>query len=78
MCAQIREGDDPKALGFEIGTLAGGDYLRARLRGTPPAVYEVIPSIFDELERLGRRDESRPVIEFYRRRDTIDLLLPIR
>ncbi len=77
VCAQIREGDDAGALGFEVGTLPGGAYLRARLRGKPPAVYEVIPSIFDELDRRTRRDEGRPVIEFYRRRDTIDLLLPV-
>ena len=77
VCVQLREVDDPEALGLEAGTLAGGEYLRARLCGNPPAVYERSPSIFDELEQHGRRDRSRPVIEFYRRGDVIDLLLPV-
>ena len=37
-CVQTREEDDPAALGFEVATLPGGTYLRARLRGEPPAV----------------------------------------
>ena len=36
VCAQIREGDDPAALGLETTMIPGGTYLRARLRGDPP------------------------------------------
>ena len=36
VCVQVRKGDDPAALGLESGTLPGGRYLRARLRGEPP------------------------------------------
>ncbi len=39
-CVQVREDDDPAALGLESGTLPGGRYLRARLRGEPPEVYD--------------------------------------
>jgi hypothetical protein len=39
VCVQMKQGDDPDALGLESGTLPGGRYLRARLRGEPPAVY---------------------------------------
>jgi hypothetical protein len=77
VCVQLREGDDPEALGLESGMLAGGTYLRAQLRGQPPAVYESIPSVFDELEKQAKRDRSRAVIEFYRRDGVIDLLLPV-
>jgi hypothetical protein len=43
VCVQVNEGDDPAAaLGLESGTLPGGRYLRARLRGEPPGVYERI------------------------------------
>ena len=35
--------------GLESGTLPGGRYLRARLRGDPPAVYERIGPTFDEM-----------------------------
>jgi DNA gyrase inhibitor GyrI len=78
VCAQLREGDDPAALELESGTLPGGTYLRARLRGEPPGVYERIAPKFDALERTAQRDTSRPCIEFYRRRDEIDLFMPVR
>jgi len=77
VCAQLNEGDDPQALGFEAATLPGGAYLRVRLQGEPPDVYEQIPTAFSELARRGASDASRPSIEFYRSRDVIDLLLPI-
>jgi len=77
VCVQRRADDDPAALGLETGTLPGGLYLRARLRGEPPAVYEQIGSTFQALIRTATPDETRPSIEFYRRRDEIDLLLPV-
>jgi hypothetical protein len=77
VCAELREGDDPSALGVESGELPGGRYLRARLRGEPPAVYERIGPTFEALIRRVTPDESRPSIEFYRRHDEIDLLLPV-
>jgi hypothetical protein len=75
-CVELREGDE-LAPGLQPGTLPGGRYLRARLHGEPPAVYEQIGSTFDELARQAKPDESRPGLEHYRRRDEIDLLLPI-
>ena len=77
VCVQVKEGDDPAALGLEIGTLPGGRYLRARLRGEPPEVYERIGPTFNALAKASRPDETRPSIEFYRHRDEIDLLLPV-
>src|SRR4029077_12503658 len=40
-CVEIRDGDE-LVEGLESGTLPGGRYLRARLSGAPPAVYEQI------------------------------------
>lgn len=77
ICVQLREGDDPQRLGLEIGSLPGGDYARERLTGEPPEVYELIGPTFERLSRRPDRDRSRPGIEFYRRRDVIDLLLPV-
>jgi hypothetical protein len=76
-CVQVSEGDDPGALGLESGTVPGGRYLRARLRGEPPEVYERIAPTFEALVKTARPDATRPSIEYYRRRDEIDLLLPI-
>jgi Integron-associated effector binding protein len=75
-CVEVGESDE-LVQGLESGTLPGGRYLRARLRGEPPAVYERIGPTFDELTRQTKPDESRPSLEHYRRRDEIDLLLPI-
>ncbi|HEU5215447.1 MAG TPA: GyrI-like domain-containing protein [Gaiellaceae bacterium] len=75
-CVEVRDGDE-LVPGLESGTLPGGRYLRARLRGEPPGVYERIGPTFDEMTRETTADESRPSLEHYRRSDEIDLLLPI-
>ena len=77
VCVQVTKDDDPAALGLEAGTLPGGRYLRARLRGEPPEVYERISPTFAALVKAAVPDETRPSIEFYRHRDEIDLLLPV-
>ena len=75
-CVEVREGDE-LVPGLESGTLPGGRYLRARLRGDPPGVYERIGPTFGELTQHKKPDTSRPSLEHYRRLDEIDLLLPI-
>jgi hypothetical protein len=77
ICVRLREGDDPNALGLEVGSLSGGRYARERLTGEPPKVYESIGPTFERLSSRPDRDPSRPGIEFYRRRNVIDLLLPV-
>jgi hypothetical protein len=76
-CTPVRDGDDMHALGLELGLLPGGDYVRGRLVGEPPAVYEQIGPGMAELERLADRDPSRPLVEFYRRRDQVELWVPV-
>ena len=75
-CVEVREGDE-LAQALESGTLPGGWYLRARLRGNPPGLYERIGPTFDELEKQAKPDTGRPSLEHYRRHDEIDVLLPI-
>ena len=41
------------------------------------ALYERIGPTFEELLKEATPDETRPSIEFYRRHDEIDLLLPV-
>jgi hypothetical protein len=76
-CVEVQEHDDPSGLGLQSGTLPGGMYLRARLRGEPPDVYEQIGPTFAALAKASPPDVTRPSIEFYRRRDEIDLFLPV-
>ena len=75
-CVEMREGDE-LVPGLESGTLPGGRFLRARLRGEPPGVYERIGPTFEEMTRERTPDGSRPSLEHYRRYDEIDLLLPV-
>jgi len=77
VCVEMKDGDDAQALGLEPAILPGGRYLRARLRGEPPTVYEQIGPTFVALEKAAQPDPTRPEIEFYRQRDEIDVLVPI-
>jgi hypothetical protein len=77
-CVALRPDDDPTAWGFETGTIPGGLYLRARLRGEPFEIYEQIGPTMAQLKASADRDEARPLVEFYRRRDEVDLLVPAR
>jgi hypothetical protein len=52
-------------------------YARERLEGDPPAVYRLIKPTFERLASRPDLDPTRPAIEFYRRHDVIDLLLPV-
>ena len=76
-CVQTRDGDDADALGLEQTVIRGGAYLRTTITGQPPAVYAQIGPAFEELETQEPPDPTRPLIEFYRRHDEIDLLVPV-
>ena len=76
-CVVTKDGDDAAALGLEEGTLPCGRYLRARLRGEPPALYERIAPTFEALVLQAPPDEARPSLEYYRRHDEVELLLPV-
>jgi hypothetical protein len=72
---QLRDGDHPAA--FPTGVVPGGAYLRLRLRGEPPGLYDRLPQAMQQLEAAGDRDTTRPCIEWYRRRDEVDVLMPV-
>jgi hypothetical protein len=63
--------------GLEEGVIPGGAYLRLRLRGEAPEVYDRIPGAFEALAARAGRDPERPDIEHYRRSDEIDVLIPV-
>lgn len=76
VCTPIRDNDDPARLGLDVGVLLGGGYLRGKILGEP-GVYEGIAAGMAELEAIGPMDPGRPLVEFYRRRDQIELWLPV-
>jgi hypothetical protein len=77
VCVGLQDGDDPAALGLEIGMLPGGRYARVRLEGRPPELYALIAPSFERLSVRPDRDDCRPGIEYYRSHGVIDLLLPV-
>ncbi len=76
-CVQTKDGDDARALGLGQTLIPGGAYLRTTITGQPPAVYAQIGPTFEELEKHERSDPNRPLIEFHRRYNEIDLLVPV-
>jgi hypothetical protein len=77
-CTPAREGDDPGRLGLETATLPGGWYLRARITGEPPRLYERIGPAMQALKALAVcADPGRPLIEYYRRHNEIELWVPV-
>ena len=77
-CVEIVDLAEDAELGLESAVLPGGTFLRARLRGEPAELYPRIGPTFDALSGAAEPDLDRPSLEFYRRRDEVDLLLPIR
>lgn len=78
VCTPVKENDDPDHLGLQLGTLAGGWYLRGHLVGDPPGLYGLIADGMAELQAMAPADGLRPLVEFYRRHNRIELWLPIR
>jgi predicted RNA-binding protein with PIN domain len=76
-CVEIVDFAQDAQLGLESAVLPGGTYLRARLRGDPPELYTQIGPTFDALSGAADPDLDRPSLEYYRRTDEVDVLLPI-
>ena len=57
--------------------IPGGSFVRVRLRGSAPGVYDEIAPSYQRLMATAQRDDSRPSLEHYRRLDEIDVLMPI-
>ena len=77
VCTPVRDDDDPVRFGLSVGTLPGGGYLCGRIVGEPPQVYSHIGAGMSELEAATTVDDTRPLVEYYRRRDVIELWVPV-
>jgi hypothetical protein len=76
-CTPLRPDDGPQALGLEVGELPSGRFRRGQLQEDPPALYSLVVPGFDELKALGSVDQTRALVEFYKRHDEIELWLPV-
>jgi hypothetical protein len=77
-CTPVRADDDANVLGLQLGTLRGGSYLRGRMKGEPSTIYAAISDGMNELQAIEPVATTRPLIEFYRRHDEVELWLPIQ
>lgn len=77
LCSTRPDRDTDIHPGLDETTIPGGDYLRLRLRGDPPAIYARIAEAFDVLFARAHHDPTRPHIESYRREGEIDCLVPV-
>lgn len=78
LCATRLGRDHNNPLGLDETVIPGGRYLRLRLRGRAPSIYEDIAPAFDALFERADHDPGRPHIEYYRREGEIDCLVPVR
>jgi hypothetical protein len=76
--ARIRDDDPADRFGLEVGEIAGGAYLRTVLLGEPPGVYDGIGLACRQLHDFAEADRERNDVEFYRRRDEIEIWMPVR
>lgn len=76
-CTLVRPGESAADFGLQAGVLAGGRYLRGRITGEPPGLYGRIGPAMTELVQQAEVDRSRPLVEFYRRHDEIELWVPV-
>ena len=77
-CTPAREGDDPGRLGLDTAILPR-QVSSGRTPREPPALYERIGPAMQALEALAvPADPGRPLIEYYRRHDEIELWVPVR
>ena len=76
-CTPIRRDDDPLRLGLNVGQLPGGSFLRGHLHGDAPRLYSLIAPGFEELQAVRSTDLGRPMVEYYKRQDQVELWLPV-
>jgi hypothetical protein len=77
-CVECRDDATGSEADLPQGVVPGGSYLRLRLRGQPPEVYDRITPAAEQLSRYPGPDSTRPVLELYLRSDRIDVLQPLR
>jgi hypothetical protein len=76
-CVRVGSDPSPAEAQLPIVEVPGGRFLRLRLRGEPPLLYERLPAAFEQLHAAGRHDATRPSIEHYRSHELVDALLPV-
>ena len=76
-CVAIHPDDDAGALSLARWTIPRGRYVRRKIPNWETNLH-LIGSTFETLQRRGDFDASRPCVEFYRSRQELLLMAPVR
>ena len=76
-CVAIHPDDDAGALSLARWTIPGGRYVRRKIPNWETNLH-LIGSTFETLQRRDDFDASRPCVEFYRSRQELLLMAPVR
>jgi hypothetical protein len=76
-CVAIRPDDDAGALSLARWAIPGGRYIRRKIPNWE-ANLPLIGTTFETLRRRDDFDASRPCVEFYRSRQELLLMAPVR
>jgi len=77
-CVEREPGEDPGRMGLEAGTIDRGAYARRKIDDWPSVVARGgLGPIIQEMMRTQPVDPSRPMVEFYRSRTELHLLIPV-
>lgn len=77
-CVERATGDDPAAMGLDVGVIPGGLYARRKVYDWEKVIAAGrLGSIFQEMARYYRVDGARPDIEYYRSMSELHVLVPV-
>lgn len=77
-CVERAEGDDPVAVGLEVGVIPGGWYARRKVFDWERVIAAgKLGSIFEEMVGYYDVDRTRPDVEYYRSMSELHLLVPV-
>ena len=76
-CVVRHDSDDPEKMQLETGVIPGGWFARRKLPDWETRIAE-LPKMFDEMAQAEVVDPDRPSLEFYRSREELQLLVPVR
>lgn len=79
VCSVVLEQDNGENFGLDEFEFEGGSYIRLRLKFDPPELYEKIgPAygfLFENYEEVI--DWEKPVIEQYKAKNILDIMIPV-
>lgn len=79
VCSLVLDIDKEERYGLEKFEFEGGQYVRLRLKYEPPILFEKIGPAYDLLISKYKEfiNYDRPIIEQYKSRNVLDILIPI-